>query len=244
VGRSLLPVLAGEPLPASRVRLAAGTIYGPARAATVIEGRKEAWDLGFETEVPTLEVYDLVADPSERSPVTIAGEPPSLSGSAWTVFRDLAVTGQLALRVELLPSDDGPFELEVDFPGRVQLAGAAPSEGAEIQLSRAGSRHTVSALVLEPTTLWLQLDGVQEQFDRVTLRAIGGDAVDWPRGAVVQGDAVGVPFPWSLYRPADLGEPVPEGVRARVRWSFPQGAARGGVHPDTTARLRALGYID
>ncbi len=242
-GRSLIPTMQGEPITPGRVRLASGTIYGPARAATVIEGRKEIWNLGWTTELPTMEAFDLVADPLELSPLVSEGEPPPASGSAWSVFRDLAVTGQVALRIDLAPTGAAPLELQLDFPGAVQLAWTEP-QGARVQLERQGSQHHLRVSADVPTTLWLQLDGVQERHRAVTMRTARAPAVDWPAGATLEGDTARVPLPWDLYRPQPLADELADGQPARVRWAFPQGAVDGGAHPDTSEALRALGYVE
>ncbi len=246
-GVSLLPVLRGESLPPERVRLTAGTIYGPARVATVIEGRKTSWNLGYAQEPASVEIYDLQADPEELTPLASTDDA-SVSGSAWAAFQHLATTGSATLRVELGPTGEAALHLSFDTDGEALLAHVEPAE-AEVSFEERAGGFELVASGERAATAWIQLDGLRERTRVVDARAsvpAGLGTVDWPDGSVESDGEVAIPTPWWRYRPAQRETSLEDGRVARVRWGQPGGWTPGGAakHPDTTEELRALGYME
>ena len=241
-GMSLLPALRGDPPAAERVRLVAGTIYGPARVATVIEGVKTAWDLGYEGKARSSERYDLRADPLEHEPA-VSSDVALLHSSAWAAFQDLAVTSKALLRVDARGVEGRPVELALDSPGGLSLV-ETRGEGLSCVLSGTAGRYLLRCQGTGTASAWLQLRGVQEQHGWLELGLAPELPAELPLGTQRDGALARLPLPWRLYRPAGQLEPLAEDSTLRVSWVFPTGTSSAAAHPDTTERLRALGYIE
>jgi choline-sulfatase len=239
-GLSLLPLLRGERLPRTRVRLSAGTIYGSALVATLVEGSKTIWDLGRGGEAFVAHRYDLAGDPSEREPTQLVSG--ALEGSSWAAFQQLAMGARGTLRVAMAPTGGGPLELKLALPGDARVLRVEPA-GTSVKLERSGDEHRLSVSTAQPATLWLQLEGLRERHGFVELQSTASARIAWPEGSEVQGGEVRIPLPWRLYRPGAAVEPLEDGLAARVSWVF-EGSGGAGAHPDPTPALRELGYLD
>jgi arylsulfatase A-like enzyme len=260
-GRSLLPLLRGEPFPPGRVRASTLFNHGPIDITAMLrDGRKlllyrePARAYYPASSAPSLrgsglplDLLDLRADPRELAPLgpEQAGEPQQ----ELAAFLQLATHGSAVLRLDLPAGVPGELTLELQHDGPARAWG---SEGLAVAVERGEQSVTLrvnGAASAEPAVVRVELAGLTERDGMLGAslqldgRSLGEARVSWPEGAQHEGAGVRIPGLWDR---APSAGTCGEGAVACVTWD--PTASSLPFHfrlPESMEeRLRALGYVE